>query len=276
MKLIQITDLHLVVAGNTLFDIDPSERLLLCLSDITRNHADADLVVITGDLAHNGETAAYQVLRKALETFPLPTRLLIGNHDDRANFRACFPDAPVDTDGFVQSAIETTDGRLLFLDTHAPGTHEGHYCEKRRRWLAQQCDEAKGRAMYLFMHHPASRIAYRPMDELGLVDADAFLEVLRRRNIRHIFAGHAHRPISGSWRGIPFSILRGLNHQVWLDFSVPEGIPCSLEPPAYAVILIDDDNTIVHLHDFLDQSAKFLYRPDLPEGAQIVRLPPVE
>src|ERR1700689_4557259 len=55
MKLIQITDIHLVRPGKKLFDTDPGERLRLCLADIARCHADADLVVVTGDLAHNGE-----------------------------------------------------------------------------------------------------------------------------------------------------------------------------------------------------------------------------
>jgi hypothetical protein len=104
------------------------------------------------------------------------------------------------------------------------------------------------------------------------VDAGAFSDVLLGRDIRHIFFGHVHRPVSGSWRGVPFSALRGLNHQVWLDFSVSQGIPCSLEPPAYAVILIDADSTIVHLHDFLDPSPKYLYRPDLAAELQVSRL----
>jgi Icc protein len=274
MKLIQITDLHLVAPGKTLFDSDPRERLRLCLGDVVRCHADADLVVVTGDLAHNGEPAAYQVLRDALSAFPLPTRLLIGNHDSRVNFHACFPDAPSDEGGFVQSAIDTPVGRLVFLDTNEPGTHEGRYCARRRHWLARQCDGAEGRPIYLFMHHPMGRIRYRPMDDLGLAERDAFRDALRGRDVRHIFAGHVHRPISGSWGGIPFSTLRGLNHQVWLDFSVAEGIPSSLEPPAYAIILIDDDDVIVHLHDFLDRSPKYLYQPSLPESRQVTRIAP--
>jgi 3',5'-cyclic-AMP phosphodiesterase len=268
MKLIQITDLHLVEPGSTLFDCDPSERLRLCLEDIARHHQDADLVVITGDLAHNGEPSAYQALRSALERFPLPVRLLIGNHDIRSNFRACLPDAEVDADGFVQGAIDTERGRVLFLDTNQPGTHAGYLCDKRQHWLARQCLESDG-GIYIFMHHPAGKIGYRPMDDLGLVNAEAFAGTIRGYDVRHIFAGHVHRPISGTWSGVPFSTLRGLNHQVWLDFSVADGIPCSLEPPAYAVILIESDSTIVHLHDFLDPSPKYLYRPDLHESEQV-------
>src|SRR5437868_15466615 len=99
MKLMQITDIHLSKPGEKLFDTDPGERLRLCLADIATHHRDADLVVVTGDLAHGGDPAAYRALREALDAFPLPTQLLIGNHDDRRNFLACFPEAPVDADG---------------------------------------------------------------------------------------------------------------------------------------------------------------------------------
>ena len=36
-----------------------------------------------------------------------------------------------------------------------------------------------------------------------------------------------HRPISGSWRGIPYSTLRGINHQVPFDFDSVEVVPKS-------------------------------------------------
>jgi 3',5'-cyclic-AMP phosphodiesterase len=55
VKIIQITDLHLVPDGRTLFDLSPERRLRQCIEDVNAQHADADLVVITGDLAHNGE-----------------------------------------------------------------------------------------------------------------------------------------------------------------------------------------------------------------------------
>jgi 3',5'-cyclic AMP phosphodiesterase CpdA len=258
--------------GTKLFDNDPEARLRLCLADIAGRHADANLVVVTGDLAHDGGPEAYQTLREALKEFPPPTRLLVGNHDDRRNFRACFPDAPVDADGFVQSALDTPVGRLLFLDTTESGTHEGRFCERRRSWLSRQCEAANGGPIYIFMHHPMGRIAYSPMDELGLANRAAFREILRGHDVRHIFAGHVHRPVCGSWNGIPFSTLRGLNHQVWLDFSVVDGIPSSLEPPAYAVILIENEDVIVHFHDFLDRSPKYIYRPALPESLQVTRL----
>ena len=271
MKIVQITDLHLVQPGRTLFDLDPHERLRLCLDDIARRHSDADLLVVTGDLAHDGDPHAYAALREALAGFPVPVKLLVGNHDDRAALRAAFDDLPDDGAGFLQSALDTPAGRLLFLDTNEPGTHEGVYCARRLAWLARELGRPAPAGVLVFMHHPAGPVRYRPLDEIGLRQSSAVLDLMERHGVRHIFFGHVHRPVSGSWRGIPFSALRGLNHQVWLDFSQDQGIPCSLEPPAYAIIFLSSDDIVVHLHDFLDASSKYAYFPHLTKDEHIAR-----
>lgn len=273
MKIIQITDTHLVAAPERLFDQNPLERLAACVADVNRHHADADLCVFTGDLAHRGERAAYDALHRKLDELAMPVRLLIGNHDDRSIFRERFPRVPVDEQGFVQSVLDTPRGRLIFLDTNQPGTHAGRYCEARQAWLGARLAEAAQRPVYLFMHHPPFSVAYRPLDDLMLEGGDTFADLLRGSAIRHLFLGHVHRPIAGSWRGIPFTTLRGLNHQVWLDFSVNHGLPCSLEPPAYAIIFLKDDAVVVHMHDFLDDSPKYLYDPALPAERQVVPMP---
>jgi len=36
-----------------------------------------------------------------------------------------------------------------------------------------------------------------------------------------------------------------------------ETLPGSFEPPAYAVVLIDDEKVVVHNHDFMDESERF-------------------
>ena len=64
--------------------------------------------------------------------------------------------------------------------------------------------------------------------------------------------------LAGSWRGIPISTMHSTCHQVALDFVMEGVVPGSHEPPAYAVVRADADQTIVHSHAFLDQTNTFM------------------
>lgn len=259
MKLIHLTDPHLVQPGMRLYGLDPRERLDLAVASVNKLHADADLAVITGDLAHAGESEAYVELRGCLDALRIPYVPMLGNHDDRRLFLELFPDAPQDLNGFIQGVREVSAGRLLFLDTHQPHTPMGWYCEQRRAWLAERLAEAGDTPVFLFMHHPPFDVGIGALDRIGLVQRAPFAATLapHRHKVRHLFFGHVHRPVSGSWLGLPFSTLRATSHQVWLDFGAAVEVAGSHEPPAYAVVLVDDERVIVHNHDYLDSSRKF-------------------
>jgi 3',5'-cyclic AMP phosphodiesterase CpdA len=255
MKFIHVTDTHLVAPGKLLYGLDPLERLRLCVADINLNHADAAFAIFTGDLAHWDYQEAYQALKGALADLKLPRHLLLGNHDDRANFLAAFPDSPRDANGFVQFAFDTPAGRFICLDTNEPGVSWGVHCDKRRAWLKAELARAGDTPIYLFIHHPPFPVGLKRMDEIALQEPEKFAEVVALgRNIRHLFFGHLHRPIGGSWRGIPFTTT---SHQVALDFTIGGIVPGSHEPPAYAVVLVRPDTTVVHFHDFLDKTNTF-------------------
>lgn len=58
--------------------------------------------------------------------------------------------------------------------------------------------------------------------------------------------------------GICFSVssVRSMNHQTRLQMT--EGpLAGNFEPPSYAVVLIENDQVVVHFHDFLDDSHRF-------------------
>jgi len=258
MKIIHLTDTHFVPSGERLYGGNPRETLDAAIADINANHADADLVVITGDLTHWGEAAAFENLSEAISALQVPVKLLIGNHDDRELFSEHFPGQERDGDGFVQSVMDTAMGRFVFLDTVLAGTHAGHYCERRQAWLAEVLRETAERDIFLFMHHPPFLTGIPGPDSIGLKDDAAFRAVVSpyKDRIRHLFFGHVHRPIAGSWLGIPVTTLRAINHQVWFNLTESD-LTGSFEPPAYCVVFIDAERVIVHFHDFLDSSTKF-------------------
>jgi len=258
VKFVHVTDLHVTPPGELLWGFDPHARLKACLADIARHHRDASFCAITGDLADRGDIATYEALREKLKGFPVPTALLIGNHDDRDNFRAVFGGGD-----FIQERLSRDGAHFVFIDTlKGPPSSAGRYDAPRRRWLTETLKQCDGAPVYLFMHHPPFDIGHRLMDPIKLDEAEEFAELLAGHAIRYLFFGHAHRTMSGQWRGIPFSALPSLNHQLPLV----EGVVATVysdEPPMYSVVLIENDRTIVHSDAFMHRRAA-----DMPVSAE--------
>lgn len=260
MKFIHLTDTHLVCPGNEIYGLDPQARLNAAINSINEFHSDAEMCMITGDLTHNAEPEAYLLLMSFLEQIKVPTYLLIGNHDDRKVLKQYLPHQQQDENGFIQYTISTPEGLFIALDTVLEGTHQGAYCEKRLQWLQQQLQENSHQNIFLFAHHPPFKTGLPTLDVISIQEKDAVaLNTLlaRHSNIRHLFFGHIHRPLSGYWGNISFSSLRSTCHQVALDFAKGDSIPGSHEQPAYCVVLLEHDQLVIHTHDYLDSSPKF-------------------
>ncbi|NMM27009.1 MAG: phosphodiesterase [Glaciimonas sp.] len=258
MKIIHISDMHLVPDGNLLFDEDPVKRLQACIADVNQCHVDADLCVITGDLAHDGDEASYRILAACLANLRPPVRLLLGNHDDRPTFRRVFPEAPVDENGFVQSVHDSASGRLIFLDTKEAGTHEGRLCTDRLTWLQNALNGAVGKPVFLFLHHPAFDLNLPSVDWIRLREEQPLRHLVAvHGDVRYMFSGHVHRPSAGTWYGTPFSTVPGTNHQHALDFNLQGPATTSMEAPAYSVISLRESGVTVHFHAFMDASRRY-------------------
>jgi len=254
MKIIHITDFHLVAPGELLWGLDSHDRAERCLADIARWHSDADFCVMTGDLTNDGDNQAYAWLAERLENFPLKTFLMVGNHDSREGIIEAFPDTGRDENGFLQYTHKCDQGVFMFLDTLKGPVSEGKYCAARRDWLAGQLKAAANDPVWIFMHHPPFDIGLPYMDRIKLEDPGAFTKILSHHgNIRHIFFGHVHRATFVHWNGIPCTCLPGTNHQIPLNRE-SVGTPYSVEPPMYGVVLIEEGQTTVHFEACLDRA----------------------
>ncbi len=257
LKLIILTDLHVTPAGETILGLDPQERLAAALVHIRHRHADADHLIITGDLTHHGDRAAYDQLRTRLVGVTIPISFLLGNHDRRDAFRAAFPETPTDANGFVQRCLDHGPLRLIYLDTlHGPPydhgeIHHSALCRHRLAWLDAALDLPARRQAIIFMHHPPHAVGFRGMGTIRLKDEAAFFDiVLRRGNVRHIVAGHIHRTISGSIQGIPFSVYKSPVHQQPMTFDSEDASLSVEEPAAYGIIFVTPHSVLVHTEDY--------------------------
>lgn len=254
LKLVIMSDLHLVPEGEVSNTLDTAARLCVAVDSVNLHHADADLCILAGDLADLGEADAYHRLRDIIAPLTVETHLMLGNHDDRPTFLSVMGAEHADDTGHVQKVVDIKGHRVILLDSSEPGLVEGVICPARLDWLAARLDEALDRPVIVILHHHVLPLSM-PVDSIILRDGAGLLDVLRRHpDIRQVIAGHVHITTTGVWRGIPFTTLAGGHYNVSVTLPGHASPQDRLEGPGqYAVVLADHDSCVVHFENFLDR-----------------------
>jgi 3',5'-cyclic AMP phosphodiesterase CpdA len=254
MKFVVLSDLHLGPPGHPVNGLDTGARTAQALETIRRDHADAAFVLLAGDLADQGEVAAYRHLRDLLTGMPMPVHITLGNHDDRAAFLSVFGPDRDDPQGRVSTALDAGGYRVVLLDTTEPGLVGGRLCQGRLDWLAARLDEAEDRPVIIVQHHHANPLSL-PVDEIMLENAEDYLAtLLRHPDVRQVLAGHVHLPTAALWRGVPMTTLAGSHYSVSPHVPGVPGRQRQLEGPAQmAVVLAHPDGVTVHFQDHSDR-----------------------
>ena len=283
IKLIVVGDPHIRPEAGKHRGVDTADRVERLVQHINAHHADAALCLFMGDLTHEGKPAAYQRFKRLLAPLAVPSALMMGNHDHRANFQATFPHSRQDQHGFVQFVLDIGQQyRLIALDSlNAPPydtfrRHIGWLCPQRLAFLASSLQAAGNRELLIAMHHHPFRIGLPGMDVIRLQNGPQFLALIKRfPNVKMLLMGHNHRSISGVSHGLPFTCFKSMSPQTPLDFEALDPSGGIDEPPSYGVLLLTKEGILVHQEDFLanvtpssNWEAQLAKQPDLAEGWQ--------
>lgn len=250
LKFIVLSDLHLGPPGIPVNGLDTGARLAEAVDVILRDHADAAFVLLAGDLADQGEVAAYLHLRDRLAPLPMPVHITLGNHDDRAAFLSVFGADQDDPQGRVSQVIDAGGHRIILLDTTEPGLVGGRLCQGRLDWLDARLSEAQDSPVIVVQHHHANPLSL-PVDEIILENTEAYVAALQRHpHVRLVIAGHVHLPSAAVWRGIPMATLAGSHYSVSPHVPGVPGRQQQLEGPAQmAVVLASPNGVTMHFQD---------------------------
>ena len=138
------------------------------------------------------------------------------------------------------------------LDEEAPDIHSGLLCEERLQWMEDALGSAGDCNRIVFTHHPTFETGFQGMDDIGLRNrVDVANRLSRHANLRQIISGHVHRTVSGSTNGIPSAVFKSPCHQMPMLLGDAGSSHSSVdEPGAYGILLLRDDDAIVHTEDF--------------------------
>jgi Icc protein len=190
LHIAQITDTHLYA--------DPHGRLLgldtrHCLEaviDLALDTHPPDLVVASGDLAHDGTAAAYQHLRESFSRLAVPVYCLPGNHDEAVALRAS-----LQNDYLRNSRSACIGGWLqLFLDSSVPGSEGGHLTETELAELDKALAANADLPALVWLHHQPVYVGSRWLDTMAVDNAEAFFDIIDRYSkVRAVVWGHVHQ-----------------------------------------------------------------------------------
>lgn len=251
MLLAQLSDLHLRQPGQRLRDnVDPWVQLDHAIGSLLALDRVPDAVLLSGDVADDGQIEAYDALAQRLAWVNLPLIIVPGNHDARlAMVKGLGQLADLRPDnGFLHSAHQIGPVRVLALDTLSPGEIDGRLCPTRLDWLEQQLDLAPHAPTLLALHHPPMAFGAHRLGRSLLEGFERLRAMLDRRTAETLMVcGHLHRTIFARFGQVP--CLVGPSICFGFSLNLAETKPArSQDLPGYLLHVWDaEDGFVSHL-----------------------------
>ncbi len=203
-----LSDTHIAAdIGHESRGVNLADHLRRVVEEVVAEKDKLSGMIIDGDCAFNdgqkGDYITLLDLLKPVRDAGLPVHFTMGNHDDRDNFYdrlAHASDGPP-VHGKHCSVIETPTVNLILMDSlRFVNKVEGEFGEKQLAWLAAYLDANSAKPAVMIGHHYPQVFredvipADNPIKISGLVDSEAFLETVEKRNAGKAYIyGHSHK-----------------------------------------------------------------------------------
>ena len=198
-------------------NVNVSDNLAQCVKEALAAHSNAAGAFVSGDCALlNGQTADYEnfgSLIKPMRDAGVPMHLMMGNHDDRANFATALSgiNAPSPVEHRIVGIVESPLVNWFMLDSlDQTNKTPGWLREDQLTWLGKALDAHTDKPAIIVVHHNIVPLPEKPPVETdatkaaletakqqigkgGLQDAEELLAVLRpRKHAKACIFGHTH------------------------------------------------------------------------------------
>lgn len=206
LRLLHLSDTHLLADPDLRYNrIVDTRAALDAVLDAHSAVAGLDAVIVSGDLADDGDPASYRHLRDRLSSWCAERGaelvLALGNHDDREGFGS---------GGAWNTATEVRGVRILVLDSSVPGGASwGLLAEPTLAWLRARLSEEPDRPAVVVLHHPPIEAVTPLHRHMGLANPHDLWEALEGSAVRAVLAGHWHHAFVDTTTPVPVVVAPG-------------------------------------------------------------------
>jgi len=210
----QLSDTHV---GGPHFE--NGRRLSLAVDAINAMTVQPDLVLVTGDLTHEGSAEQWSEFCDRMNGLRSPWQAIAGNHDRGVAELA------------GHRTLDAGSLRLVLLDSS-----RDEFTADDAAWLDSALSECGDRATLIAIHHPPFETGIWWMDCLGLAGMELFETVVRRHTqVVKVLSGHVHRPIQTQWGSCSLWVCPSTAVAIALDLDPQHDPAESAEPPAFSL-----------------------------------------
>jgi Icc protein len=235
VRIAQVSDFH--IGGDPeyrLAGVNTRETFNTILDEVRKE--DAEILLMTGDIAADYSASAYRYFFQQVETFGQPMYWLPGNHDLVEAVESVENKVP------FQSFFEIEHWRILMLDSVIKKSPNGRLGKEELERLERMLVENQKPHVMIFLHHHPVDIDCAWLDTQRLADADEFFAIVDRfPEVRGIFWGHIHQQFEIERNGV---LLRSVP-STCIQFK-PKSDDFALDTiaPGYRMIDLHDDGRI--------------------------------
>jgi Icc protein len=229
MLIAQLSDLHV---GGARHD---DALLRTAIAEI--NAAQPDLVVVGGDLTHEGYPDEYELAEERLSAIACPRVVMVpGNHDARHVGYLQYERTFGARDTRLTLSAAGTRLALVAVDSSKPDIDDGEVGRERYAWIEEGFAGAADLRVFV-IHHHLMPIPGTGREHTQVLDGGDVLALLRHLGVDLVLAAHRHVPYVWPVAGM---------------LLVHSGTACTLRTraftePAYNLIGVEPDRITVEL-----------------------------
>ena len=224
LTVLHLSDVHATAAAPLYTQVDGTARVRQVAERVESSMLRPDVVVVTGDLSHHGESSTYPALAAAFAELRArlgcPVVVVPGNHDEPASFTTVFGRNPIEhVHGF----------RVIGLDT-AAGSVSREDLDRLRAELGSPAPNGT----ILALHHPPVPSPAATLAGRELAAPEHLAAALDGSDVMAILAGHFHHPMSGMFAGIPLWVGGSLAYLQ--DIGTSADTVVGFDAPTYSIV----------------------------------------
>jgi|TARA_Y100000310_G_scaffold325618_1_gene389325 Icc protein len=197
--IVQLTDCHLFGDESAyLYGVNTEKSYQAVLQLIREECPKIDLLLATGDIAHDGSRQAYRRFVSGVEQIATAVSWLPGNHDSIDVMTTCS-----DRSLLAKKAIDLGNWCVLLLDSHIEGELRGRLAEEELQFLQNELNTTDAEHVLISMHHHPASINSPWLDPHRVENGESLFAVVDRfPSVRVILFGHVHQQFECTRKGV--------------------------------------------------------------------------